>query len=273
LTGDLVLDVPALARTIELAEAHGIARAVAACGGEDLAVEPLGQARLVYDGPGSPRSVALGLGWDGPVTAEVMDQVEGFFADRGEVPRLHLCPHADPSLNDLARERGFGIQRFMDVLYRPIAADEDLDPDPGAAVVVRRVDPEDQDQVERIARLVARGFADGADPGPDDLRLERLLITQPGGATFVAELDGQPVGAGTCALGGGGVALFAASVLPELRRRGAQRALIRARMRHGRENGATFATVGASPGAGTRRNAERLGFRLLYTRPTLVRGT
>ena len=64
-----------------------------------------------------------------------------------------------------------------------------------------------------------------------------------------------------------GVALLAgASTIPSARNRGAQRALLEARLRHAASQGCDLAMMGASPGSTSQKNAERQGFRIAYTR-------
>jgi GNAT superfamily N-acetyltransferase len=64
-----------------------------------------------------------------------------------------------------------------------------------------------------------------------------------------------------------GVALLAgASTVPEHRKRGAQLALLDARLRYAAEHGCDLAMMGAAPGSASQRNAERHGFRIAYTR-------
>jgi GNAT superfamily N-acetyltransferase len=64
-----------------------------------------------------------------------------------------------------------------------------------------------------------------------------------------------------------GVALLAgASTVPEGRRRGAQSALLEARLRFAAQKGCDVAMMCAHPGSASQRNAERQGFRIAYTR-------
>jgi GNAT superfamily N-acetyltransferase len=64
-----------------------------------------------------------------------------------------------------------------------------------------------------------------------------------------------------------GVALFGgAATTPELRRRGLQSALLQARMRYAFDHGCDLAAMAAEAGSGSKRNAERKGFRIAYTR-------
>lgn len=60
--------------------------------------------------------------------------------------------------------------------------------------------------------------------------------------------------------------LAGASTIPESRRRGAQQALLGARLRYAAEHGCTLALMAAAPGSASQRNAERQGFRIGYTR-------
>jgi GNAT superfamily N-acetyltransferase len=65
----------------------------------------------------------------------------------------------------------------------------------------------------------------------------------------------------------GGVALLAgASTVPEGRGKGAQHALLEARLRFAREHGCDLAVINTAPGSASQRNAERHGFRIAYTR-------
>src|SRR5689334_732215 len=64
-----------------------------------------------------------------------------------------------------------------------------------------------------------------------------------------------------------GVALFAgAATIPEMRRRGAQGALLRERMRYAFDRGCHLAMMVAAAGSDSQRNAERNGFQIAYTR-------
>ena len=65
----------------------------------------------------------------------------------------------------------------------------------------------------------------------------------------------------------GGVAVLAgASKRPAWRRRGAQTALLAARLRQARQIGCDLAMICARPGSDSHRNAERRGFQVAYTR-------
>jgi predicted acetyltransferase len=60
--------------------------------------------------------------------------------------------------------------------------------------------------------------------------------------------------------------LAGASTIPEARNRGAQNALLSARLRFASENGCKLAMMGASPGSQSQKNAQKNGFNIAYTR-------
>jgi GNAT superfamily N-acetyltransferase len=86
------------------------------------------------------------------------------------------------------------------------------------------------------------------------------------GRAFLAEFEGQPLAAANLATHGGVALLAGASTVPEGRRRGAQNALLEARLRFAAEVGCDLAMMCALPGSSSQRNAERHGFRIAYTR-------
>src|SRR6185503_16640497 len=86
------------------------------------------------------------------------------------------------------------------------------------------------------------------------------------GLSFLAELDGQAIAAGAMTISDGVALLAGASTTPEHRRQGAQLALLESRLRYAAEQGCDIAMMGALPGSGSQRNAERHGFRIAYTR-------
>jgi len=89
--------------------------------------------------------------------------------------------------------------------------------------------------------------------------------------SFLALIDGEPVGGGAVIIHRG-LALFAgAATLPPFRNRGVHAALHHARLAYARRAGCDLAAQGAAPGSTSQRNAERRGLRLAYTRALLVR--
>src|SRR5204862_3366551 len=96
-----------------------------------------------------------------------------------------------------------------------------------------------------------------------------------GALAFVATVDGKLVACGT-----GLVipehkvfALCGAGTLAEFRGRGLQTALLRARMAAALKAGCEFAVVVTQGGTTSQRNAERLGFRVRYSKVTAIKAS
>jgi hypothetical protein len=83
-------------------------------------------------------------------------------------------------------------------------------------------------------------------------------------------VDDQPAAAALVEIDPPLAQLFGGSTRPTLRSRGAQQALIVARLRLAQEAGCTIAATESQPGGPTERNAVRLGFTPIYTRVSLV---
>jgi hypothetical protein len=195
-----------------------------------------------------------------PVTPAHLDAIEAFFRQRG-APIFHeVSPLADGGLIQLLNDRAYQPFEFTSLMFRPIGGDV-APPDP--AVNVRPIGP---DEEERWARVAAAGWSDYA--GLDSFMQEfgRISASSDGSRSYFAEIDGEPIATATLRLHDGVAFLAGASTTPGARRRGAQLALLNRRLRDAVEAGCDLAMMGALPGSGSQRNAERHGFRIAYTR-------
>ena len=102
--------------------------------------------------------------------------------------------------------------------------------------------------------------------GPFLVDLMRVAAVRPDARLFLAEIGGRAVAAGALTIDDGVALLAGASTIPDARHRGAQLALLSARLAYASQHGCDLAMMGALPGSGSQRNAERNGFRIAYTR-------
>ena len=268
----------ALARRLERAEATSSAGFVEARArlfpsSRACWIEVAG-AYAMFDGVRSPITQTFGLGMFEAPTSGHLDRLEAFFHERGAETHHEVSPLADPALVPLLNERGYQPFEFTSVMYRPIGEQAGLkarttsttDSEVAQAFrpAVRLVGDDDRDH-ELYARVAAEGWRD---LGYADFMLEigRVSANTEGLRLFVAESDGTAIAAGAIHLRDGVAHLAGASTIPEGRRRGAQLALLDERLQFAAVNGCDIALMGASPGSGSQRNAERHGFRIAYTR-------
>jgi len=252
-----------------------------------------------FDGPESPVTQTFGLGLFQPPTADDFAALEAFFVERGAPVFHEVSPLADAQTFALMNARGYQPVEFTSVMYRVIGREgqdgregqegpegqerleglEGRDRQEGpdglkglerrgrqagrvGTVSVRRAGSDD---AEMYARTAAEGWrGDGfADVVYD---MARIYAAAEGLDLFLAELDGHAIATGVLSRHDGVAHLAGASTIPDGRRRGAQNALLDARLQFAAAHGCDLALMGAAPGSGSQRNAERNGFRIAYTR-------
>jgi hypothetical protein len=238
-------------------------------GAEVLAV---GGGHAVFMGAGSPLSQAQGLGLFGPVAEAELARMEGFFRERGNTTQIEVASLADPSLLRSLSRRGYQIVEQTHTLVSPRKAwilREPAIPDPSSEhVEVVRVDA---DGLVHWVDVVLRCFFEEPAVPPPTLREGAIAMAAvPGVTAWLARVYGQPAGGGSLVLHDGMALICGDGTLPNYRHRGVQSALLRARLAHASAAGCDLAVICTQPGSGSQRNAERQGFRVVYSRTMLV---
>ncbi|HEX8392024.1 MAG TPA: hypothetical protein VF665_06685 [Longimicrobium sp.] len=217
----------------------------------------------MFDGAGSMLTQTFGLGMSGPVSDGDFARIEAFFTERGAEVFHEVSPLAGPEILERLNARGYRPVELSSILYRPTALPQDGTELP-AGVRVRRVGA---DEVEAWAGVSAEGWSSEGEQIAEFVRGFGMISARAAGTEcFLAEVDGRPAAAGVLILGDGAALLAGASTIPSFRRRGAQHALLQARLRFAADAGFPVAMMGALPGGASQRNAEREGFRIAYTR-------
>jgi Acetyltransferase (GNAT) family len=259
-----------LARRLEMAEAHACRECAEAFQRQHpefpVAVEEIAGGFAIFAGADSPVTQAIGLGLHGAVSDFDLDRLQDFFSSRATAAAVELCPLVEMSLYERFAKRGFQLLEVSDVLFRrltPIDRDGKALP---SNIVVRRAAPE---EAQLWTKTVAKGFAEH-NPVTQSI-LEVMAGFFPAAHCFLALVDGSVAGGGAVSTRGGVCGLFGASTLPEFRGRGAQTALLQARIAWAAAQGCDLAVSITQPGSASHRNMERQGFRVAYTRTKLIR--
>lgn len=205
----------------------------------------------------------------GTLQAGDLDAIESFFTERGAPTQHEVCPLAGVATTATLVERGYVPVEMSSVVVRAL---EDVPlADEAPSLRVRVTEPRDQATwIETSVR--------GWNMGPDFDAMIRgfalLAFTRAGTTNFVAETDADGAIA-TASLGiKDGIALLAgACTIPHARGRGAQLALMNARLAYARRQGCRIAMMAAEPGSSSQRNAERSDFHVAYTRTKWKRST
>jgi len=223
---------------------------------------------MSFCGLGSPVGRAVGLGLDRPFAEADLDRVEAFYRAHKAPAQVDLCPMHEPAVFEMFKQRGYAIAELNNVLYRKLDEEEKSPPRP-ACCQIRRAQLEEAEVTGAIVESAF--FPDGA---PEAFRgLIAPLYQMENALAFVASVDGKLVACGT-----GLViperkmfALCGAGTLADYRGRGLQTALLRIRMAAAAEAGCEFAVVVTQGGTTSQRNAERLGFRVAYSKVTVIK--
>jgi GNAT superfamily N-acetyltransferase len=218
----------------------------------------------IFAGKGSPLTQGLAMGLGGPVTAAELDALEAFVRPDGKGARqLELCPFAHPTLPALLAARGYRVHEWQLAWVR-----ERGEPLPAAAaseLSIRRVEP---GQERRYFHAVLAGFLESEAVPEAALAMLAPTAHAEQHELYLAWLGDEPIGGAALSWADGVAILSGSGVRPAFRRRGAQAALIRARLERASALGCELVYSNTLPGTSSRRNMERYGFHVAY--PKLV---
>jgi GNAT superfamily N-acetyltransferase len=242
---------------LERAEAEAFASVMSAAG---LAVARVGGA-VCFAAPGIPDiqlNRVSGLGLERDPSDDELDEIEAFFRGHGNRFAISLTPGP---LHDRLVERGY-TEGYAWMKFR-------RDAFPASPVTTELSIAETTDG-DAFGSVVAEAFELPAGGG-----FFGGVVGRPGWTLFLCRAGGQPAGAAALFIYEGVGWFGIAGTVPEHRGKGAQSALLAARIARGLELGAhAFTTetgerVPDRP-SGSYRNILRAGFEETYLRPNLL---
>ena len=216
----------------------------------------------MFDGVGSPLTQTFCLGMFAALDIDQLHAIESFFAERGADTFQEVCPLSDANALTLLPDRGYRPIEQSTVMWQPVTETPTESHD-ATAPLARRIE---QSEVLRWADYSARGWEATAELAEFMRNFGAVTGSARGTTCFVAEIDGDIVGTAGLNIHDGVALMAGASTLPAYRGRGAQAALLRARLAYAHASGCDVAMMAALPGSTSQTNAERQGFRIAYTR-------
>ena len=260
----------ALVRQLERAEGMANAASVDARREIDATVGAqwieVAGAYAMFDGPDSPLTQTFGIGIFEPFREREFESVEKFFTERGAPTSHEVSSFAAPETIALLSARGYSPIEASVVQVRSTQVES---AQPHASITVRPIDASETGTWSRIA---ADGWAAEMPEARAFLESIGGVLARARGVTcFIAEQGGKAIATAALNVQNGVALLAGASTIPEGRRQGAQNALFHTRLAFARERGIELAMVVTQPGSASQRNAERQGFRPVYTRAKWMR--
>ncbi len=219
--------------------------------------------RAIFLGPRSPFSAALGVGLQGMVGLKDLERIEALLGQGGGAIRIELNPFCEPSLSVKLGARGYRVERFLQVWWRPPSPV----PPPSPGIEVRPLLPGEE---RTWAELFLRSYL-GRPVSEVELEGGLGLVQTEGNTCFLALQEGEPRGVGMVSATDGVALLSADAVAPPFRGRGLQLALILARMAWAEQRGCDVVTASTEPMTASQRNYEKAGFRCAYPKLVMVR--
>jgi GNAT superfamily N-acetyltransferase len=214
----------------------------------------------IFAGAGSPLTQGMAMGLRGPVSAADLDAITAQLRATGSGGcQLEVSPFSHPSLLALLAQRGYGISEWQLVWTRPVPEQALAPPPP--EITVRRLRPGEEDI---YCRVVLAGVLETEDVPEAATAMIRPTTYARGFELYLAWLGDEPIGGATLCTADGVAFVNGSAVRPSFRRRGAQGALIRARLERARDLGLSLACSNTQPGTASRRNMERHGFSVAY---------
>ena len=198
-----------------------------------------------------------------PADAAVVPKVAAWYHAKMIRPRFEVAPAPDfeplaAALADVgARQTG-----FIDLLWSRVEPQAT-----GVAheVAVRVVEPGTED-AQRFARVLLGGHEVPDDAFIDHWAAVALWPAEPEWWCYLAEYDGEPVGAAALIVADGIGYLANAATLPSGRKHGCHQALIDERLHDAAAAGCELFLALATPGGASHRNLERAGLGVAYTK-------
>ncbi|MFN0104244.1 MAG: hypothetical protein ACKV2U_19435 [Bryobacteraceae bacterium] len=220
---------------------------------------PCGSGVAVFLNEDSPLTQVRGAGMAGQTDESEVDAMENFFSERMAPVSIAVTPFADAALLTHLTRRGYEFGSFENTLVRAVGpADVATDPEVMAA----------GDSGE-WSRIMAESFFEYATSM--GLELGRTLYALPTCRNLIVRAGVEPAAGAQIDIRDGLGVLQCDGTLVPFRGLGLQTKLIRARLSLAAQAGCDLVTADTAPGSQSQRNYERLGFRVVYTKVTLLK--
>ncbi len=242
-------------------------------------------------------NIGLRPGEAGVVTADDIARITAWYHEQGHEARIEISVHAHESAIKCVGDAGYRVKLFETTFFRELHAGEAVAAlvPLGGGIELAEIDPRDEETCRAMAVCVNEGFAlagTGVVPRESDIQVSMRCMKHPrtrSFGAFVSEggtrrcvagaylevLDSSALATLDSGWAGRPVtrfaALFGAAVHADFRKRGIQQALLALRLREAMKAGASFATIGGLPGAGTERNVRRFGFQVACSKAHFVK--
>lgn len=221
----------------------------------------------IYLGDNSPMTQALGMGLEQPISTNEIEKIENFYFQKNSAVNIELSPYVDLALLELLAKREYHLTEVSNVLVKHLDKNNLAAPANSEIEIISVK----EHNTEILANTLIKGF--GVEGKLADLlkKVWELGIKIPENLSFLAKIHNNFVGGGGMFIYEGIASFSGASTLPEFRKLGVQTKLLQHRLSLAATLGCDLAMISTLPGTTSQHNAEKQGFRIVYTRIKLMR--
>ena len=228
----------------------------------DPIVMPVADGYAVFHGPGATSSFAREVATSRPISGKELRFLEEFYADRSCPVRVWVSNRTHSSLLEMLHGRGYAARSHSINWFRSLDSDPIHCQKPNIDVL-----PVTRQLYENWSQTVAAGFFEDNEPASFTTIPASFvdLFFAFGCAledqAFLARIDGDFVGGAVLNVADGIAMLRTASTRFAHRNTGVQQALLAARLKCAREQGAQIAVCQTPPSGPSAHNLSKFGFR------------
>jgi len=207
---------------------------------------------------------AIGLGLNTTISTSDLDALEAYFRDNQVDSEIEICPFTDAQFLSSLNERNYHLTSFTTAYIHAL---DTIQPPPNINPDIV-VEPITDNQKELWMQTVC-------DISPDDqttdTRLAQAVTHRAHTTCFLAQLDGESIGASALSIRDGVATFYFTATRKAYRQRGVQTAMLQARLAYAQAQDCELAFATTIPGNHSMRNVMRAGFHVAYVRCTMVK--
>jgi len=204
-------------------------------------------------------NTTIGLGLDDAASITDLKKIETFFSIRGLSTHIEICSLTDENFIKLLKESNYRLTEFNTaytcLLENRVAKKIDIN-----NISVEIVDDANRDMwVQTVMDIYPRDSM-------TDTRLAQVASNRELTTCFLAQMNGEAVGASALSIRDGIATLYFTATRYAYRNQGVQTAMIWARLNYAQARGCEIAFSTTDPGNNSMRNLMRAGFQVAYVR-------
>ena len=224
----------------------------------DAVCEEVGGGIAIYTGE-QFINTTIGVGLDNATSITDLEKIEAFFSIRGLSSHIEICSLTDESFINLLNESNYRLTEF-NTAYTCLLENRVAKKFDANNIRVEIVDDANRDMWVQTAMNIYQHDS------MTDTRLAQAASNRELTTCFLAQMNGEAVGASALSIRDGIATLYFTATRYAYRNHGIQTAMLQTRLDYAQAQGCEIAFSTTIPGNNSMRNLMRAGFQVAYVR-------